>query len=194
MDPQITLAQRQLAAIEAFHRARRAAAEATALAERSREMRMDAARRLEVQRREHEALIARAHEQLRLSGEVLLRPSVVRAVVAHRQPWFTDKVVGCLQQAGVEVVARTDNGADAVGIVVVEQPDLLLVEETLLMVPGEEVVRETRRYCADAVISAQVPSGDRVGRMLDAGASTVSTRQVPPAEVVEQALALLERS
>ena len=189
----LLVTRRQLGAIEAFHRARHASEQALAIGEKSRETRMDVARRLEVLKREHEAIIARAHEQLRLPGEVLHRPASLRAVVAHRHPWFTGKVVSLLADAGVEVIGQPDNGADAIGLAIAEQPDLLLVEDTLLMVPGDEVVREARRYCAEAVIAAQIASGDRVGIMLEAGATTVNTRQVGPAEVVARALELLQR-
>lgn len=193
MDQPADLVRRQLDAIEAFHRARRASEAALERLEKTREVRMDVERRRDVRRREHEALVARAHEQLRMSGELLMRPSVARAVVAYRHPWFTDKVVELLRRAGAEVLAVSDNGAEAIGMAVAEQPDLVLVEESLLMVPSEEVVRETRRYCERTVIGVQVPHSGRIGLMLDAGASTVSTRQVPPHDVVQQALALVRR-
>lgn len=75
---------------------------------------------------------------------------------------------------------------------VAEQPDLLLVHDTLVMVPGEEVVRETRRFCGDAVIGAHVHSSARVRQMLEAGATTVSTAGASPAEVVGRVLDLVQ--
>ena len=166
---------RQVRAIDAFNAARRlseAAAETTA---RTREARTDAARTLEVLRRQHEALVARSHEQLRSTGELLGRRARPRAVLAHRNTWFAAKVADQLEGAGLEVVARLENGADAVGVVIAEQPDLLLVEDSLAMLPGEQVVREVRGTGTSLVIAAQVPSSDRVGVLLDAGADAVFT-------------------
>lgn len=88
----------------------------------------------------------------------------------------------------MHVVAGTDNGADAVGLTVAEQPDLVLVEDTLSMLTGVEVIREVRRFSAETVVVAQAAHGDRVGQLLDAGASAVFTRRTPPADV---ALSLL---
>ena len=187
----LDLAARQLQAIAAFHRARHVAEEAAAAATRSREMRMDAARRLEVVRREHEALIARSHEQLRLTGTVLRGAAERRVVLAHRNEWFLDKITQVLGAHGLHVVARLDNGADAVGVAVAEQPDLLLVEDSLAMVGGEQVVREVRTFSPQTLVAAQVAYGDRVGPFLDAGASTVFTRKVPPADVERGLLELL---
>jgi CheY-like chemotaxis protein len=187
------LDERQLTAIERFNRARRGTQRALMLAAESRETRMDAARRLEVLRREHDALVARAQAQLRASGELLARHSTLRAVVAYRHPWFAQTLTELLQRASIEVVDRVENGADAIGIAIAEQPDLVMVGDSLLMVPGTEVVREVREYCADAVIAARASSGDLVGALLDAGADTVVSHQMRPADVVEQVLAIVRR-
>ncbi len=42
------------------------------------------------------------------------------------------------------------------------------------------------------MIAAQASSQDRVGALRDAGATTVFGRQIPPAEVAEALLRLLE--
>ncbi len=180
---QLEVARQQVAGIESFNRVRREQEEVQTAAGRSREMRMDSARRLEVLRCEHEALITRAQEQLQASGDVL-RPSRSGTVLlAHRSTWFLDRIDAALAVRGVTVVARVDNGAQAVGLAVAEQPDLVLVEDTLAMVPGEEVVREVLRYCPSTRVVAQVAYGDRVEHLRQAGAVEVFTRRVPPAEV-----------
>ena len=188
---ELDLAAQQLRSIERFNHTRQLAEAAAAAAARSREMRMDAARRIEVLRREHDALVARAHAQLQSSGHLLYGTSYRRVVLAHRNEWFVGKVADALEEHGLVVVARLDNGADVVGLAVAEQPDLVLVEDTLAMVPGEQVVREIREFCPGTVLAAQVPYGDRVGPMLDAGAATVFTRQVPPLDVAAGLLAQL---
>jgi hypothetical protein len=187
---QLDLAAQQLEAIARFNDDRRGAEAAAAAIARSRELRMDVARSLEVLRRKHEAVVGRADEQLRVTG-LLLGTAERRVVLAHRNGWFVDKVAAAMQDQGVLVIACVDNGADAVGIAVAEQPDLLLVEDTLAMVPGEQVVREVRGYCPQTVVAAQVAHGDRVGALLEAGAATVFTRRVPPGEAARALLELL---
>ena len=188
---ELDLAAQQLQAIARFNDARRTAEAAAGAVARSREMRMDVARSLEVLRREHDAVVGRAHEQLRVTGSMLRGTPARRVVIAHRNDWYAGKITGALQDRGLLVVARVDNGADAVGIAVVEQPDLLVVEDTLAMVPGEQVVRDVRSYCPQTLIAAQVAYGDRVGALLQAGALAVFTRQVSPAQAVSSMLDLL---
>jgi hypothetical protein len=139
---------------------------------------MDVARSIEVLRRQHDAVVAGADEQLRASG--LLRTTAERRVVlAHRKDWLVRKLEETLETRGVHVVAGTGNGADAVGVVVA----VLLVEDTPAMLAGLEVIREVRRFFPATVVVAQAASGDRVGQLLDVGARTVFTRQIPPQDV-----------
>ena len=186
---ELELAAQQLRAVERFNRARHMREEAAAAADRSREMRMDAARSLEVLRHEHEAVVRRTHEQLRASGQLLRSIAGRRAVLVHRDDWLRRKVARTLEEHGVHVVAGTDNGANAVGLIVAEQPDLVLVEDTLSMLAGLEVIRDVRRFSPATVVTAKAAHGDRVGPLLEAGATRVFSRQVSPADVT---LSLLE--
>lgn len=187
---ELDLAAQQLDGIARFTASQRTAQQSAAAAARSREMRMDAERAVEVMRREHDALIGRAHEHLRLSGQALRRTSRRRAVLAHRSEWFVARLSDLLEGSGWDVVARIDNGADAVGFAVAEQPELVLVEDTLAMLPGEQVVREVKQFCPQTLVAAQVAYSDRVGALLDAGAAEVFTRQVPPADVASRLVSL----
>jgi CheY-like chemotaxis protein len=179
----LDLARQQLAAIDRWHEARRATQEAASRSASSREARMDLARRLDVIRAEHRAIVERTDAQLRSSVELLQRTTPRRAVVVHRNSWFMDKVAVDLELRRIEVVARLTNGAEAVGAVVAEQPDLLLVEDSLPMVSGEDVVREVRTFAPLTRIGAQVAHDHRIAAMLEAGAHSAYTRRVPPADV-----------
>lgn len=190
---EVELAAQQLRAIDRFNTSRRLAERAAAVAARSREMRMDATRRLEVLRREHAAVVARAHEQLRLSGDLLCATAARRVVLAHRNEWFLGKVSRALEDEGLQVVARVDNGADAVGVIVCEQPDLVLVEESLAMVPGEEVVRAVRELSPQTLVAAQVQHADRTAALREAGACLVFPRSLGPVDVAIGLASLLPR-
>ena len=185
------LTRQQVEAIDAWHRARREVEEAARVREASREARMDLARQLEVLRSQHAAIVARADRSLAERVRPTGRQAPLRAVLVHRHAWYVDKVAAGLQEAGVVVVDRLENGAEAVGAVVVEQPDLLLVEDVLPMLPGEQVVRETRAFSPGTVVVGQVAHADRAPAMLAAGAHTAVTRQVPPLDVARDALVLL---
>lgn len=182
---ELEIATQQVEGIERFNRSRRQQELAEAAASRSREMRMDAARRLEVLRRQHDAIVRRSEQQLRCAGDRLGSGRGRTVLLAHRNEWFLDRIGTVLADRGVTVVARVDNGADAIGQAVAEQPDLLLVEDTLAMVPGEDVVREVLRFCPSTRVVAHVAYADRVEAMLGAGATEVFTRRVSPADVAE---------
>lgn len=181
------LAARQLRAISAFHHARAIAAWASAARARSRLVREQDARQLEVLRRKHQAVIERAHEQLRSSG-VRQAPPVPhrRVVVADRRA--DDGLVGRLEGHGMRVVARVGNGADAVGIALVEQPEILLVSEPLDMLPAEDVVRDVRGYSPETGVVALATTPERARACTQAGASLVLIGAVATDELVGQLL------
>ena len=187
----LDLARQQLEAIDRWHDARRATREGAQRSAASREARMDLARRLDVIRAEHRAIVARTDAQLRSSVELLQRTTPLRAVVVHRNSWFMDKVAADLGLRSIHVVAMLTNGAEAVGAVIAEQPDLLLVEDSLPMMSGEDVVREVRTFAPLTRIGAQVAYDDRIAAMLEAGAHSAYTRRVPPADVAAALAGLL---
>jgi CheY-like chemotaxis protein len=188
---ELALAAQQLEAVDSWHRAR-AKQEAIAVGSRTREARMDLARRMEVLRRQQDAIIRRSQEQLQASGRLIHNAAPTRAVIVHRNEWFQGKITEGLRELGIEVVAQLDNGADAVGTVVAEQPDLLLVEDNLPMQPGPDVIRLSRLYSPETIIAGHVAYDDRVAIMLEAGAAAAYTRRVPPVEVAEALGHLLE--
>lgn len=181
---QAELTELQLQALDAWNRARRAAESAVETTALTREMRLDLSRRVEARRREHQAVLACAAEQLRSSGSLLVRVDP-RVVIAHRNPWLREKVAARLTAAGVVVVGIYEDGADAVGAVVVEQPELVLVEDRLPTLSGIEVIRRVRSFSPRTVIGAQVLEGDSVQVLVDAGAQAVFTRRVPPADIAD---------
>jgi hypothetical protein len=186
------LAARQLRAIAAFHHARAIAAWAAAAGERSRAMREQDARRLEILRRKHEAVIDRAHEQLRSSG--VRRPPLcwrVRVVVADRRP--DDELLVPLDRHGVDVLARVANGADAVGITLVEQPDVVVLSAPLDLVPADEVVRDVRRYSPETTIFAVTGTEDEARACAGAGATVVLPEELASGALVQRIVGVVEQ-
>ena len=190
---EIDLAEAQLRGIERLTRALHMAEGAASSAAHSRETRMDAARELEILRRHQDALIARTQEQLQESGTHPMGTAATTVVLVHRNEWFVGKLTEALHDSGCVVLPRVENGADAVGLIAAEQPDLVLIEGKVSMLPAARVVQQIGRLCPDTIIAAQVAYSDDVGPMLDAGAAHVFTRQVPPAEVAVALLSLLTK-
>ena len=157
----------------------------------SREARSDIARRQEVVERERQALTDWTAHQLRENTHPLRSFAVPRAVIVHRNAWFKGKLTTGLAAGGITVVADLENGADGVGVVVAEQPDLLLLEHKLPMVTGLDVTRAVRCYAPSTVVVAQVTDEWEVGPFLEAGATTAYTRRIPPADIVADVCALL---
>jgi DNA-binding NarL/FixJ family response regulator len=157
----------------------------------TREGRLDAARRLDVVRHEHDALVVRVQTQLRDCAAGREGVMTRRAVVAHRNGWFTGKISIALEVEGFSVVDTGGNGADAVGTAVADQPDVVLLEDKLAMLPGEDVVRQIRTLCPNALIAAQVEHRGLLGAFLDAGASMAFARRVRPTDVVTSLLELI---
>jgi CheY-like chemotaxis protein len=183
---ELTLVSEQLAGVERWHRTRVARSEAAESVAVTREMRLDLRRRAESRRREQQALVSRAEAQMRESRALLGR---VRAVVAHRSDFLRRGVAEALEREGVRVVAQLDNGADALGLSVVEQPDLLLVDELLPSLTGLEVVREMVQLSPRTAVGGCAEGDAGVRRLLEAGARAAFTRRVTPQQVAAGLLA-----
>jgi CheY-like chemotaxis protein len=176
-------------AIETWHRALRtveAAAESTRI---TRELRLDLNRRREARQREREALLARS-AQLR-DAAAPTEPVPVRAMLAHRNEWVRERVAQRLAEAGVAVVGVFEDGADAAGTAVAEQPDLVLVEDLLPTMPGLQVVRRVTTFAPLALTGAHVTDDSGIEPFLAAGASAVFTRRVRPHDVADHLLSCL---
>lgn len=189
-----SLLRRQLEAIDAWNVARAELPALLPVSRISREDRLDAARRHEAQDRAHAALIARLDALLAADAQPLLTDPAPRAVLVHRQEWFVRAVASALEDLGVRVLTTLSNGADAVGVLVAEQPELLLVEESLPMMSGRQVVAQAQRFAPATVLVAQVSCTADLGTFLDGGVRAAVARQVPPADVAQQMSALLPGS
>ena len=181
------LLEDQLEGLSNWHRDRHRRMQAAEAAHDTREQRLDLRRRMEALRRAQAALLARADDSIEGSVE-LLRQAPARGLLAHRSEWMRHKLALGLEELGVAVVAELDNGADALGVTIFEQPDLLIVEDRLPSMTGLEVVRSVRELAPKTLVVAQVEDDRDGARMLDAGAEAVFDRRIPPQLVVEQVI------
>lgn len=172
----------QLSAIDAWHRARRRYEEQDSAPRQTREMRLDATRRLAARRREQEALLARADAAAPQYGGAAGRP---RAVIAHRSAWLRSTLTLRLAEHRVTVIASVDDGADASAAIVIEQPDLVFVEDLLPSLNGMEVIHRARQFAPRAVVGAHALAHPQTFALLDAGARAVFARRMPPADIAD---------
>jgi CheY-like chemotaxis protein len=160
----------------------------------SREQRLENRRRLDALRRQQRALVEQSKVQLQRSTDLFSARPTPRIVLAHRRPWVTQKAITVLLAAGAQVVAAVDDGSDAIGAVVAEQPDLLLVEDKMPGTGGLQVLEATRAYSPGSLVGAHLDDGRDAQAFLDAGAAAVFSRRIPPDEIARQLLTLLDRS
>jgi CheY-like chemotaxis protein len=181
---------RQVRGIDTWTTARRLREELLTGAGVSRDEQMARARRLDVLRRTQAAIIETTARRLAQEPSQVwsTTPTVV---VAHRHPWFLDRVCTLLAGQGVEVVTRTDNGADALGAVVAEQPDLLLVGDRLAMMTCADLLSEAALFSPRTARVAQTEHEDDV---VAAVADAVFARRIPPADVVDHLARLVAAS
>jgi len=157
-------------------------------AEPDREAQMDARRRLAGLYRTRSAVLACEARRDRGLAPTAEAP---RAVVVHRNAWLRGRLAQGLKDQGVQVVGEAEDGAVAVAMVVVEQPDLLLLEDRLPWVTPLEVVDEAHRYAPHTVVAVQLEDSAEASDMLAAGASAVYSRGVPPDQLSEHCVDLL---
>lgn len=184
---ELELLQDQLAGLAAWQRDRREreAEHPSAVAAVTREVRLDMRRRMAARRLEQAALVARSEQQMRESRRGL---AATRAVIAHRSDWVRQGVKSALSMRGVQVVASLDNGAEALGVTVLEQPDLLLIDELLPSMTGLELVGEVALFAPRTVMGAQVESPASADRMLQAGVRVAFTRRSTHRQIADELL------
>ena len=134
---------RQVLAIDGWNTARRERQRLLQAGPASRAAKEAAARQADMLRRTQQAIESHAARELARALGPLLLPTAT-AVVAHRHPWYADEVARLLKERGVTVVGCTDNGADALGVIVAEQPDIVLIGDRLAMMTGEVLLQEAR--------------------------------------------------
>jgi CheY-like chemotaxis protein len=189
-DDPVELVRGQLAGLDAWQR-EAAARRPGERARLTREQRLDLSRRSAAERHEQQALQRRAGEQMTRCDQLLHVPLRTRAVLAHRSPWVRDKLEACLQARGVDVLASQDDGADAVAAVVLEQPDLVLLEDRLPTLTGLQVVHRVRRCAPRTAVGVQLLDAGAAAAMLEGGADAVFMRSVAADEMVDALLGLL---
>jgi CheY-like chemotaxis protein len=191
---ELELVSDQVRGIDAWSRAEQLRERTAESVSVTREMRLDASRRLMARKSEQAAVLARAAEQLERSARLLDRSSRPRALVVHRNAWLRQRVAEELHDQGLDVLEQLEDGAAAVGALVVDQPDVLLVEDRLPTLTGLQVLEQARRYAPRTVVGVQLLDGSDVDRYLDAGARAVFTRRIPPREVADRLVSCLAGS
>jgi hypothetical protein len=181
----------QLRGLELWHLARRASEQAADRPDLSRQGHLDASRQVDVRRREREAILHRLSDCDDENACPMPIAVPARAVVAHRHAWARDSLTDQLTQRDFRVLCHLDNGADAVGVCVAEQPDLLIVDELLAMRSGSDVISQVAQFCPCTLIAGYVRDETAVGDLLEAGARTVFTWRVTPGDMADRLSALV---
>lgn len=150
----------------------------------SREARLDHARRADVLACERAALLARAAGQ---DTDLLppARHTALRAVVVLRRRWVRDALTAQLALHHVDVIASLESGGDAIAAVVLEHPDLLIVEDLLPLVSGMDIARHARQLAPAIVIGVQVHSPSVAAAATAGGADAAFSRATAPSQIAQ---------
>jgi DNA-binding NarL/FixJ family response regulator len=104
-------------------------------------------------------------------------------VVVNRNPWFVDRLCLALEQYGIDMVARLSNGAEALGVTIAEQPDLLLIEDAMALMRGEDVIAQAQQFAPRTLLAIQVDRESRAKDLTAMGADAALSRQRAPVDV-----------
>ena len=164
------LVEAQLTGIERWNQARRTRLDAANGAGPLRDQRTLTSRRTEALRRQTEAMRRRTELSLQASENLLSRTRTV-VVVAHRQEWTRRALLGAFRSRRPEAdVVEVVDGAEAVGVVVAEQPDLLVLSALLPLMNATEVLPEVRAYSPRTLVVAQAGSLTELEQLQETGA------------------------
>ena len=114
-----------------------------------------------------------------------------RAVVVHRNEWLRARLGVEFEARGIDVVGVGADGAAALAMAVVEQPDLLLLEDRLPWVSPREVMTDVARFAPHTAVAVLAEDNAETVELEAAGAAAVFSRAVHPEEVSESCLGLL---
>ena len=95
--------------------------------------------------------LARYEDCVRTSAD--LAGGAPAVLIAHRQSWFVAKLEATLARSGVAVTAACDNGADALGLLIATQPAVLIAEQRLALIDGEELAEQARQYAPSTAVA-----------------------------------------
>jgi CheY-like chemotaxis protein len=166
--------------------ARRLSVDPTAAGDR--EMQMDARRQLAGWQRTRVAMQACLARRRRAWTSCTPEP---RAVLVHRNPWMRSQLSKELVRRGLRVIGEAEDGAVAVALAIVEQPDLLVLEDRLPWVSPLDVVEVVHHFAPGTAIAVQLEDTADAPEMLEVGATAVFSRDVKPDEVCERCVDVL---
>lgn len=114
-------------------------------------------------------------------------------LVVEDEPKIRDLLRSYLEHDGLAVLT-TGSGGEAIRLAREAAPDLLVLDLRLPDVPGEEVVREVRRFSTIPILilTAKTATEDRI-HCLELGADDYVTKPFSPREVVLRVHAILRR-
>ncbi len=174
----------QLAGLESWQRAH---ASFPAPCGTAKEIRLDEERVRAARRRQQETLQARAAMSLAAAPPPVASTDQLRAVVIHPHVYQRRTLVKALTSDGrCVVIADASDGAAAVGLAVIEQPDLVLLSQQMTYMTGFEAAPEIRRYAPRTTIAMQVAGSEYFDVALAAGAHAVFSVGTPLPRLVAE--------
>ncbi len=117
-----------------------------------------------------------------------MNKSGIRILVAEDHPVVADGILAVLAKAkDMVVVGRARNGAEAIELLKLHQPDIVLLDLRMPVVDGIGVVRWIKRSGSNArtVILTIFCSESDVSQAIQAGAEAYLLKDTPPGEILK---------
>lgn len=140
-------------------------------------------------RRTQAAVVARSNRPIDETMDLFFGGKPL-ALVVHPDLDTRRQLRGRLMEIGIEVLATCPDGAEGLGIAIVEQPDLVVLDDRIASSTGLELLADLLQW-STAIVAAQVDDELVMAAMLDGGASAVFSREVSAAVMAEAVDALV---
>lgn len=147
--------------------------------------------RPDVLARVQKALQEHTRSSLLSTGWPMPASPPVTAVIADGDDWFAARLSEQLAAREVTVVAVTNDGEEALGVLIAEQPDLLVAADSLSMLAGAELLGQAAVFAPSTLRAAHVSRCAGGPAVLDAGPHASFPLGTAPHHVVEALSALL---
>lgn len=112
-------------------------------------------------------------------------------LIVHRDQWFAGRLSQALADDDTAIPYVSADGAAGIGILVAEQPDVVVIEDRLTSVTAVDFVTRAGVLAPRTAVAVQITTAQAAAEVLAAGASAVFTHRAPPADAAQHVEALL---
>ncbi|NBD36917.1 MAG: response regulator [Chloroflexi bacterium] len=130
-----------------------------------------------------------------MSSQDTCTPEGIRVVIVDDHPFFRQGILDVLTvETDIEVIAESDDGAEALELLGDIQPDVVLMDVNLPNLNGLQVTKQLKEQCPDVnvIILTAYDDEEQVYRAIRIGASAYFAKDVTPGQLLDTVRAVAE--